>query len=140
MVIMAFLASEPARLFQAREVSLHTQVSLPTVSKLLKKLTKHKLLVSERGSQGGYYLALSPKDITIADLVQLFEGPIAITECNLGHDQCVTESLCTLRTPWLTINQAITNALKTVKLSDLANAANGLHEPSQVGRYYVNVR
>ena len=49
-VIMAFMAGEPLRLFQAKEIAEHTAIAQPTVSKLLKKLTKNKLLHSARGS------------------------------------------------------------------------------------------
>ncbi len=118
-VIMAFMAGEPLRLFQAKEIAEHTAIAQPTVSKLLKKLTKNKLLHSERGSQGGYILAAEPKEITVAMLVNALEGPIAITECSLGHDYCASAPLCSVKTPWLRINQAITNALQLVKLNDL---------------------
>lgn len=118
-VIMAFMAGEPLRLFQAKEIAEHTAIAQPTVSKLLKKLTKNKLLHSARGSQGGYILAAEPKEITVAMLVNALEGPIAITECSLGHDYCASAPLCSVKTPWLRINEAITNALQLVKLNDL---------------------
>jgi FeS assembly SUF system regulator len=121
-VIMALFAGSPTRLFQAREISNQTQVALPTVSKLLKSLTRHKFLTSLRGVTGGYQLATSPNNITIVDLIRALEGPIAITECSLGHDHCTSEALCTLRAPWLHINRVIIDALNAVKLSDLANS------------------
>lgn len=120
MVIMAFMASYPSRVFQAREIAEYTTVAQPTVSKLLKKLTKSHLLISHRGTKGGYHLASTPETVSVADLVQALEGPIAITECSLGHDYCPTETLCTIRAPWLRINQVITDALQSIKLSDLA--------------------
>jgi len=118
-VIMAFMAGEPLRLFQAKEIAEHTAIAQPTVSKLLKKLTKSKLLHSVRGTHGGYILAAEPKEISIAMLVNALEGPIAITECSLGHDYCATAPSCSIKVPWLRINQAITNALQSVKLNDL---------------------
>lgn len=123
MVIMAFMAKEPSRLFQAREIAAETEITYPTVSKLLKKLSKNKFLSSNRGIQGGYQLAISPKDISVADLVQALEGPIAITECNLGHDHCVSETNCGIRAPWLRINAVITNALSSIRLSDLVTSS-----------------
>lgn len=118
-VIMAFMASSPSRLFQTKEIAEHTHIAPPTVSKLLKKLTKSKLLASERGTNGGYLLACEPKNITIAELVNALEGPIAITECSMGHDYCASAPNCSIKTPWLQINHAITNALQSIKLFDL---------------------
>jgi len=123
MVIMAFIAKDPDKLFQAKEIAHETTITYPTVSKLLKILTKSKFLTSNRGSLGGYQLAKPPTHISVLDLVKTLEGPLAITECNLGHDYCHAENHCTLRTPWLHINQIITNALKSIRLSDLINTA-----------------
>lgn len=141
-VIMALFASSPNQLFQAREISNQTHITLPTVSKLLKSLTKHKFLTSSRGTTGGYQIALSPHTITIVDLIRALEGPIAITECNLGHDQCTSEALCTLRTPWLHINRVIISALDSVKLSDLVHSTplNQLNPLIGEHRYGLTVR
>jgi FeS assembly SUF system regulator len=137
-VIMAFMAGEPLRLFQAKEIAEHTAIAQPTVSKLLKKLTKNKLLHSARGTHGGYILASEPKDITVAMLVNALEGPIAITECSLGHDYCVSAPQCSVKTPWLRINQAITNALQSVKLNDLTKVGQMEHFAHYNQRIEVN--
>lgn len=122
-VIMTHIADcaiqNSASILQAREIAEHTHLSLTTVSKLLKVLTKHKFLASLRGTNGGYQLAVLPEKISIVDLIQALEGPLAITECNLGHAHCSSETQCAIRTPWLHINQIITQALAAVKLSDL---------------------
>lgn len=109
---------------QAREIAEQTHLSLPTVSKLLKILTKHQFLNSIRGASGGYQLAIGAEKISIADLIQALEGPLAITECNLGHDHCSSETLCAIRGPWLQINQIISDTLSAIKLSDLINRNN----------------
>ena len=118
-IIMAFMANAPTRLFQSREIAEQVAVAQPTVAKLLKKLTQSKLLISHRGANGGYHLAQPPEKITIADLISALEGPIAITECNMGHDYCATAMLCTVKTPWLKINQIVTRALQSITLSEL---------------------
>ncbi len=120
-MIMAFMAGHPAKLFQAREIAQRTTVAQPTVAKLLKKLTKNHLLISQRGTHGGYHLACDPEKISVADLVDALEGPIAITECSLGHDYCPTATHCSVKSPWLRINHTITNALQAIKLSDLSS-------------------
>jgi DNA-binding IclR family transcriptional regulator len=56
-VILACLASQADRLWTAAEVAERTRVGLPTVSKLLKKLQRSGLVISTRGSHGGYQLA-----------------------------------------------------------------------------------
>jgi len=133
-VIMVFFANMPDQVFQAREISHHTHLALPTVSKLLKLLTKSRFLISSRGTTGGYQFARSPASITVADLIRALEGPIAITECNLGNHRCATESICAVRTPWLHINQVILRSLTEIKLSDLVTPTPRLKEP--MGAHY----
>lgn len=127
-VILAFIASDPKKLFQAKEISNHTSINLPTVSKLLKKLAKNNFLLSTRGKDGGYRLKQEPEKLSLMDVIEALEGPFAITECNLGHDHCNTETQCTLRTPWLHINNIISSTLAEIKLSDLRNP---LYTPKQ---------
>lgn len=116
---MAFMASRPSQLLASKEVAEKTAIALPTVSKLLKKLVKNKLLISERGSEGGYLLNCVPEEISIADLITALEGPIAITQCNLGHQHCRSAPSCKVKTPWLRINQTIHSTLQSIKLADL---------------------
>ena len=118
-MIMAFMANHPTKVFQAAEIATQTTLAKPTVAKLLKKLAKSEFLASHRGTHGGYQLACDPLETSVADIIGTLEGPIAITECNLGHDYCATAQHCTLKSPWSRINQVITQALQAVKLSEL---------------------
>ncbi len=61
LVILAMIANAPTALFQAREVANKTHIALPTISKLLKNLTKKEFLQSVRGKQGGYRLNIDPE-------------------------------------------------------------------------------
>lgn len=120
-VIIAFMANDPLRQYQAKELADQTHIKAPTVSKLLKLLTKSKFLVSSRGAMGGYRLTIDPKDLSLMTLMEALEGPFAITDCNLGHDHCATETQCALKTPWLQINKVLSTTLASIKLSDLVN-------------------
>jgi FeS assembly SUF system regulator len=136
-VIMAYIAEvsfrNPSHLLQAREIAQHKHLNLPTVSKLLKSLAKHQFLNSLRGANGGYQLAIAADQISILDLIQAIEGPFAITECNLGHEHCSSETQCAIRTPWLHINEIITKSLSAVKLSDLTKQSPGSKHFAQAG-------
>lgn len=130
-MIMACLAQAPmSRLFQAKEIAQLTSIAPPTVAKLLKTLVKHQLLTSYRGIHGGYQLNVSPEQVTVVDLIQVLEGPIAITECNLGHAACPSERYCGIRAPWQHINKIVTQALDSIKLSDLVKSSHFLTQKS----------
>jgi FeS assembly SUF system regulator len=119
-VVLANLAQEPARHRAATELAERTRLSRPTVSKVLKGLQRAGLVISSRGAQGGYRLARAPGEITAAQILDVFEGPIAITECSSASSQCGIERLCRVGGAWQRINAAIRRALEDVTLQQLA--------------------
>ena len=125
-VILACLASQTDRLWTAAEVAERTRVTLPTVSKLLKKLQRSGLVISTRGSHGGYQLAQPPGEITAARILDALEGPFAITECSGLHSTCGLESNCAVGHTWQKVNAAIRRALTDISLAELAGAPRGV--------------
>lgn len=119
-VIMAYFAKNK-QLFNAKEIAQQTHLSVPTVSKLLKKLTKANLLVSERGVDGGYRLQRDPKLISVAEILYAIEEDPGLTECCVHEGHCTFETVCGVKGNWGLISQAVQRALKTVSLADLAS-------------------
>jgi len=119
-VVLASLAQQPERHRAAAELAERTRLARPTVSKVLKDLQRAGLVVSSRGAQGGYRLARRPEEITAAQILDVFEGPIAITECSGAASQCGIERLCRVGSAWQRVNAAIRRALEDVTLRQLA--------------------
>lgn len=104
----------------ARELAARAGLPLPVVSKILKALTREGFLLSHRGAKGGYALARRPEAISVAEVIDALEGPIALTECGTEvHGACERESRCSVRQPWQQINREVRKALEKVRLSDL---------------------
>ncbi len=120
-VIMAHLAEcEDDDSHNARELAGDTQLPAPVVSKILKSLTRAGLLISQRGSKGGYSLARTPEEISVVEMITALEGPVGITECTIQPGACAQESSCQVRDPWQRINSAVRAALERITLADLA--------------------
>lgn len=119
-VLMAHLAGAGQGPHAARDVAAATQLPLPAVSKLLKSLAREGLLISSRGTKGGYQLARPAEQITVPQMITALEGPIALTDCNLHEGACSQEPRCHVRTPWQRINRAVHDALSQIRLADLA--------------------
>lgn len=122
-VVLAHMARNPGAMHTATEVADATRVALPTVSKLLKFFTRAGLVTSARGARGGYTLARPPEQITAVQIIDAVEGPVAITQCSLGHDRCGIEPVCGVGHNWQRISLAIRDALKAVTLAQLARPA-----------------
>jgi FeS assembly SUF system regulator len=120
-VLTSFLARHPDGWLTAGELSGATALPAPTVAKVLKVLVQEGILESHRGTKGGYALSRPARDISVADIVKALDGPIALTECmGTSTGGCEIESLCPTRVNWRTINDAITVALKSVTIADMA--------------------
>ncbi len=103
---------------------------------MLNALARESLVASHRGALGGYTLSHRGDDITVAEIIQALEGPIALTACvdGSGH-HCELESLCPMRGHWDRVNQAIRGALNQVTLTDMAASCVGLFlEPNDLHR------
>ena len=118
---MVQLARKPSQVTTAAGLAESTRLPVPTVSKLLKLLSRAELLESRRGINGGYAIIRPLNLITVADIVSAVDGPIALTECISAEGAvCEIEALCPTRTNWKNINDVLINALDDVSLADMA--------------------
>ena len=97
-VLLSHMAAQPDSVHTAAEVAAEAHLPAPTVSKLLRLLTKEGLLESQRGVNGGYGLARTPDRITVSNVIAALEGPIAITTCtSAAPSDCAHEPICPVR-------------------------------------------
>jgi len=118
-VLLAHLSRSDHTL-TAQELATRSLVPLPTVSKLCKELSKAGLVISHRGRKGGYGLARPADRITVAEIVEALEGPIALTECSQGIQACGLEATCVAKAGWDPVSRAIHGALSNLPLSAIA--------------------
>ncbi|MGR8936077.1 MAG: SUF system Fe-S cluster assembly regulator [Gammaproteobacteria bacterium] len=118
-VILSFMARNETQVYAALEIATATGIMQPTVSKILKLLVKAKVLKSIRGAHGGYTLARNPGKISVAEVINALEGPIALTQCSISDDGCLQADGCGIRGNWSVINKTIQRALESVTLADM---------------------
>ncbi|MCC6827473.1 MAG: SUF system Fe-S cluster assembly regulator [Novosphingobium sp.] len=108
----------------AGQLAEETGLPAPTVQKLVSRLSAAGLLRSTRGVGGGLRLARPPAAITLADIVEAVEGPIALTACiEEGRHDCTLEEACAVRPHWPVVSAALRGALAEVSLTQLAEQA-----------------
>lgn len=108
----------------AAQIADETGLPVPTVQKLVSRLTAAGLLRSSRGVGGGLKLARPAAAITLADIVEAVEGPIALTACcEQGRHDCTLEEACSVRPHWAIVNAAMRGALADVPLTRLVEVA-----------------
>jgi FeS assembly SUF system regulator len=119
-VVMVYLAKRSQQLCNARDIALHTHLTVPTVSKLLKRLTAAGLLSSARGVTGGYRLQRPATDISVAEIIYALDEYRGLTECSLQPNECSLQGVCHIQGNWRLISQAIESALNGVSLEALS--------------------
>ena len=115
---------EAVRLSSA-ELSLDTGVPLPTAQKLMGSLATAGLLTSVRGAGGGFMLARPIDEISLADIVEAVEGPIAMTMCSGGDgpSECALDANCRVKPHMGIVSNAVRGALGAVSLKQLSSPA-----------------
>ncbi len=104
----------------ATELSGETGVPLPTAQKLMGLLANAGLLSSARGAGGGFALARPVTDISLADIVEAVEGPIAMTVCSEGRRDCALDAHCRIKPHMGIVGAKVRGALGAVSLRELA--------------------
>ncbi len=120
-IILTQIVSTPeAMLFSARELAVETGIPQPTVSKILKILTRSGILCSQRGAKGGYGLAADPSQISIFQVISVLEGPVALMECIEHPGDCRQEPTCGVKKHWEIINRRVRGTLEEISLAEMA--------------------
>lgn len=125
------------RLRSAADLAQSSGVPLPTVSKILKQLARTGLLQSARGVNGGYGFARPPEGISMAEVIEALEGPIAVTGCvEDSADSCEFVHQCPMNGHWNAVNVAIRKSLDEVRLIDMLPEARFM-DPEDLTRVIV---
>ena len=115
----------------AVQLAEETGLPAPTVQKLVSRLSAAGLLKSVRGAGGGFKLARPAAAITLADIVEAVEGPIALAACvEPGRSDCTLEPGCSLRPHWPMVNDVLRTALAGIRLTELAAPYAGATSPT----------
>ena len=122
-VLMTAAARRPAGArLTATALAEETGVPLPTAQKLMGQLASAGLFDSARGPSGGFALSRPPSNISLADIVEAVEGPIAMTMCSgsEGPSDCALDAHCRVKPHMGVVGNAVRGALGAVSLVELA--------------------
>lgn len=116
---LLLLASRPGGQSSTREVAEFYEISADHVSKVVQTLVRAGVVRAERGRGGGIWLARKPVDVTVGEIVELFEGPVALLACVTTDDVCTIQPSCRLRHVLDDAGRRLIQQLKQVTLNDL---------------------
>ncbi len=116
---MIFLAATDKPMLSTREIALSLKVSEAHLSKVLQRLTKAGLVKATRGPRGGYSASRPKDEVTLLEVYEAIEGPLAPTSCLFGSRIC-TGGKCIMGDLLNDVDRQVADYLARTKLSDLA--------------------
>jgi Rrf2 family protein len=107
----------------AREIAELYSIPIELLAKVLQRLVRRGLLVSQQGTRGGYQLARVPSQVSVADVIQAIDGPVTVTACSTEDGRCEQFAKCNVRDPLWRVRERILAALGECTLAELASDA-----------------
>ena len=102
-----------------KEIAQRQEISEKYISRLIIELRKAGFVKSVRGANGGYTLTRRPEDISVLEVLEVMEGPIAIVDCTSSAEGiCHRKSLCPAQRMWAEINRKIRDAFAAYSLRE----------------------
>lgn len=125
--VMIHLAGLPTGTRASRtDLAAASDVPNPFLSKVLQSLTRGGLVISYRGNTGGFELSALHRNVTVLDIVEVVEGPVALNVCLISDCACTRQSWCPAHGVWADAQRALTDVLRSVSIEDLAKQAAAL--------------
>lgn len=105
----------------AKEISDKNNLSFELLSKVLQQLVKSKIVSSNQGIKGGYFLISKPEEISLLNIIHSIDGVTpGIVECiSSGPEKCAIENTCTIKSPLIRIQQNLEEKFYSMKISQI---------------------
>jgi len=117
--VLLVFAARPSAVLSVRDLGRQVPLPRPILRKICRTLAARGILGSRRGKGGGFMLLRPPGEITLAELVGIFSGPVRLTECMFLKKPCPNRPTCPLRKELKRIEGMIRDALDSVSIESL---------------------
>jgi len=103
----------------AKDLAEMYSIPQEALAKILQRLTKAGLLVSQYGTNGGYTLSRDPRTISALEVIRTIDGPLFITSCSTGDGDCDQSDRCTVRGPLRKVSRSIEEVLNRLTIWEM---------------------
>jgi len=114
-----YLAERCDGVVMVNEISGAMKIPRSFLAKILQKLTKARIVKSYRGVKGGFRLRKRPADVSLLDVIEAIEGPLAMNKCVIDRRACSMTGSCTVHPVWVEICRSVEKRLKSHTFADL---------------------
>jgi len=126
---MSHQEAEAGDLSSTREIAEGYRIPYPLLAKVMQRLASKGLIRAVQGTKGGYQLAKRPEDIAVSDVVEIFDGRVAVADCfKDAKITCPQWDGCLIKDPLAELNHKIYLMLSHTTMKDLV----GEHETGTI--------
>ncbi len=115
-----------------KDIARSQQISLQYLAHLITPLVTAGIMRSTPGARGGVWLAKSPQEIKLSEVIELLEGSIAPVECVNDPKYCSRSELCVTRDVWSELKKVMNGVLESTTLQDLVERQKRKEQPEKV--------
>ena len=119
MALKLMAQKRPGELTSAKEVADHTKCSFDVVAQVMRALAQSGLLKSEQGPQGGYNIIRDLQRVSVLELMEIIEGPMAVAKCLHENAQCDLQDTCNIQAPVELLNRKLNEFYRDLKVAEL---------------------
>ncbi|MFH1655011.1 MAG: Rrf2 family transcriptional regulator [Candidatus Omnitrophota bacterium] len=116
---LCFIAKQKQDVISAAELIKKMKMPRPFLRKLLQILNSQRILKSVKGKGGGFILNRAPNNIFLFDLIEIFQGPLSLSEHIFKKKKCPHIKTCNLKKKIDTIEKYVISRLKVITLASL---------------------
>ena len=117
--LVHYSGEDPKRLVSCDSLATSLHIPAKFLESILRSLRQSGIVVSQRGAEGGFRLARSPNDITVADVIRALDGPLAAVRGAPPEDAIYEGRSEHLRDVWVATRAALRDVLEHVSLADI---------------------
>ncbi len=132
---LVYLAQQPLdQPIQISTIAEHENISRKFLETILLDLRNAGIVNSKKGKAGGYHMLQAPEDVNMAEVMRIFDGPIALLPC-VAHKyyqkchECKDEANCGIRDIFADVRRETVRMLKEATLAEIIKRAETLHNP-----------
>ena len=118
-ILIDFATHDQTKPRLVRDIAESQQISEKYISRLIIDLRRARLVRSVRGVKGGFFLARSPREITLLDILETMEGTISVVDCVMTPEKCPRNNGCTARNIWLRLNNGIRDLMRQISFQEI---------------------
>ncbi len=101
-------------------IAKEQEIPLPFLAKIISQLAVAGIVDAMRGASGGVRLARAAEDISLLDVIQVIDGPVALNRCVAGGEGCIREGYCPIHEIWVEVQDELIRRLRVTDFATLA--------------------